>query len=254
MNQTTHDIDFLPTDVKRRRTRRHGRSWRVIVIAAALGLCVMVAIGQSRTLHQIQQRVAQVEPERKLLDARQVQLDQLREQLAKTDARAELVAYMGHPWPKTQLLAAALNSLPDAVVYNAIRITHEDLSGQAARKPQGDAADEDLTRLEPAQRDLRLLQQECDFAVVAITLEGNTTDGIELHRYMDDLNHVPLLDKVELHSLESTGEESLAKFRFEARLTVRPGFGQRGGPDGASRQLVQTAPPAEPGLSESHQP
>jgi Tfp pilus assembly protein PilN len=248
------DIDFLPAEFKRRRIRRHGRSWQVIVVGAAIGLLVIVAIGQSRTLRQIRERVTQIEPERQVLDARRVQLEELRARVAETEARAELVAYMGHPWPKTQLLAAALNSLPDCVAYHAIRIAHENSLGQASRTQAGDATKEDLTKLEPAQRDLRLLQQECDAAVVAIRLEGMTTDGIELHRYLDRLNRVPLLDKVELHSLESTSDESEAKFRFQARLTVRPGFGQPQGPDGGARQIAQAAPPGQDVRSELHQP
>lgn len=248
------DIDFLPSDFKRRRTNRHGRSWQIVVACAAIGLLLVVAMGQSRALRQIKERLAQIEPEREVLEARQTQLAELRKRVSETEAQAELLAYMRHPWPKTQLLAATLRSLPDAIVCERIHIAQENLPGQASRRGTGDATEEDLTKLEPATRDMRLLQRECDFAVVAITLEGTTTDGIELHRYLDRLNYVPLLDKVELHSLESTNDASEVKFRFEARLTIRPGFGQPNGPDGRSSQVAHASPHTRLTASEPHQP
>lgn len=239
MNVTMQDIDFLPSDFRRRRNNRHGRSWQILVAGAAVGLLFMVAVGQMRALRQVEERLAQIEPERQVLDARQLQLADLRKQLAETEAQAELIVYMGHPWPKTQLLGAILRSLPEEVVCNGIRITHESLPNQVQRRRTQNSEEEDLTSVEPAVRDMRLLQEECDLALVAIVLEGVTTDGIELHRYLHRLNNVPLLDKAELHSLESTNNDSEAKFRFEARLTVRPGFGQPNGPDGRSPHVAQ---------------
>ena len=248
------DIDFLPADFKRRRTRRHGRSWQAITLAAAAGIVVLVAMAQSRTLHQIQQQVAETEPERQLLDARQTQLDGLRQQLADAEARAELLAYLDHPWPKTQLLAATLHSLPDAIVYNSILLTRDAKRSQASMRASGDASEEDAASLTPATRDLRRLQEECDHAVTAIVLKGITSDGIELHRYLDSLNREALVDKVELHSLEATDGESDAKFRFEARLTVRPGFGLPHGPDGRTRHVARSDVSQPPSLTEIDQP
>ncbi len=248
------NIDFLPTDFKRRRTNRHGRSWQIVVGIAAIGLLVAAAMAQSRAHSQIKARLAQIEPGRNLLDAQQSELAEMRARLAETEAQAGLLAYMGHPWPKTQLLAAALRSVPDAIVYDRVHIALDSQPGQAPRRQTGEDAEVDLTTLEPALRDMQLLQQEYDIGVVAIVLEGITTDGIELHRYLDGLNDVPLLDKVELQSLESTNDESEVKFRFEARLTVRPGFGQPNGPDGPSQQLAQANPDSRLIDSESNQP
>jgi Tfp pilus assembly protein PilN len=232
------DIDFLPADFKRRRTNRHGRSWRVAIGAAAIGLLMVVAVGQSHARRQIEERLALTEPERQLMDAQQSQLTELRRQLAETEAQAELLAYVGHPWPRTQLLAAALRSLPDSIVFQRISIAGASVAGQSVRRQRGDETEDDLATLEPALRDLRLLRAECDSAEVSVTLEGTTTDGIALHRYLDRLNDVPLLDKVELQSLESTGDDTVTRFRFEARLTVRPGYGQPNGPRGPSEQLA----------------
>lgn len=236
------DIDFLPADFKRRRTNRHGRSWLLFVVVAAVGLVCVVAICQNRALRQVEKRLAEIEPERQQINATQIQLAELRKQLAATEAQADLIAYMRYPWPKTQLLASVLRCLPDEVVFDRVRIAQENRSGERQRRRGGDAAEEDLEKLEPAERDLRLLQEECDHAVVAATLEGMTTDGISLHRYLYRLNDAPLLDKVELHSLESTNEDTGAKFRFEARLTARPGFGQPHGPDGRSLQVAKANP------------
>lgn len=232
------DIDFLPSDFKRRRTNRHGRSWQFIIAGAAVGLLLVVAVGQSRALHQVETRLAEIEPQRQIFEGQKSHLENLRQQLADREAQAELITYMAHPWPKTQLLSAILRSLPDEVVYESVRVAHDSLPGQVQRRRDRGAEEEDLTTLAPATRDMRLLQEEWDFGVVTVVLEGVTTDGIKLHRYLHELNDAPLLSKVELQSLESTNDESDVKFRFEARLTVRPGFGQPNGPDGRSRQVA----------------
>lgn len=248
------NIDFLPADFKRRRTKRHGRSWQLIVGAIAIGLLLLVAAGQSRAKRQIAGRLESIEPQRQLLAEQMEQLDSLRDQLAEREAEAELIAYTAHPWPKTQLLAAALRDLPDAVVFHRVRLTQEGRPGQPSRLPTSESAAEHLEVLAPALRDLRLLRQQYDEARVAVALEGTTTDGIELHRYLDRMNDVPLLDKVELQSLESNNEGSEVTFRFEARLTARPGFGQPGGPNGRSRRFVPTAPPGDQLAAEGRRP
>ena len=89
---------------------------------------------------------------------------------------------------------------------------------------------------------------------MSITLEGETADGIALHRYLDRLNDAPLLDKVELHSLESTGNDTEVRFRFEARLTVQPGYGQPDGPHGPSEQPKEVAPADRLSAVELRQP
>lgn len=254
VNESMQDIDFLPSDFKRRRSSRHGRPWQIIVVGTAIGLLLVVAVGQSHALTQIKGRLTEIEPERRVLDARLTQLADLRKRLADTEARAQLLSYMNHPWPKTQLLAVTLRSLPDAVLFRRIRIASENLPSQLVKRASTEAAEEDTTKLAPAVRDMRLLQQECDSSVVAITVEGMTADGIELHRYLDRLNRVPLLDKVTLHSLDSNADDSEAKFRFEARLTVRPGFGQPGGPEGRASQVARAKPDLPPTLSNDSRP
>ena len=242
VNKAMQDIDFLPSDFKRRRTNRHGRSWQLVVVGAAAGLLLVVAVGQSRALRQVEQRLADIEPQRQQLAERKALLANLQTELAEREAQAELIAYLGHPWPKTQLLAATLKSLPEEVVYESVRISREHEPGPTRRGGDGGDEEEDIAKLQPATRDLRLLQQECDTATVTVILEGTTVDGIKLYRYLHQLNDVPLFSKVELQSLESMNDEADAKFRFEARLAVRPGFGQPNGPDGHSRQVVHANP------------
>ena len=242
VNETMQDIDFLPADYRRRRTNRHGRSWQILAAGAVVGLIVVVAVGQTRALRQVETRLAEIAPQREMFESQKTQLGDLRKQLSEAEAEAELIAYMRHPWPKTQLLAETLRCLPEEVVCSMIRIARETQMGQVRRQRGGDSEEEDLTKLEPATRDLRLLQEECDFATVTVVLEGTTADGIKLHQYLQQLNDVPLLSKVELQSLESTHGEADVKFRFEARLTVRPGFGQPNGPDGRSHEVAQAGP------------
>jgi hypothetical protein len=247
------DIDFLPLEFKKRRTTRHARSWRVLLALLVPSLIVAAAVFQSRTRRQIEDRLALIAPQRRQIDEQQIQLAVMQKELASAEARVELLTYFEHPWPKTQLLAAILSRLPEPVVFSKIHITPENQPGRSSVRNRAESESKELQALDPALRDLYTLCQQWDATTLVATLEGTTTDGLALHRYLDQLHDAALLDQVELRSLEAVPENDGELFRFEARLTVRYGFGQTDGPTRLDDQLAQTDPTAAPG-PEANQP
>jgi Tfp pilus assembly protein PilN len=99
--------------------------------------------------------------------------------------------------------------------------------------------DAELKKLSPAQRDLLRLCEETAAREPALTISGITTDTAVLQHYLVLLGREKLFVKVELTSLEANHEERPGTWRFAARLEIRPGLGQPGGPEPPVGQAFQ---------------
>ena len=231
------DIDFLPAEYRNRQSTQRRRSRRFVVAGFVPLVLLGIGVAQWRADRHIRAQLEAIQPECRAFDMQVMQLADLRDELKQADARAELLTYLEHPWPKTRLLSAILEPLPETVMFRSVRIARERPFGRRQIRSESEA-EIDATQLPPATRDLKLLREECDRATVTMTLTGTTEDGIALHRYLDELTDQPLFDKVELKSLESDRTNEEVMFRFEARLTVRPGFGQPHGPTAPSEHLA----------------
>jgi Tfp pilus assembly protein PilN len=228
------NIDFLPQEYRQRRARRHGQSGRIVAIAGIGALIVAAAFGQRYQRRQADDEMATVAPVYDTAVAQQQQLDGLQSQLQTARAAAELYAYLRHPWPRTQLLAALLGPLPAEIGLDQVQIVRETAPAVPVANVEGSPAgnrpnaETDLAKLLPAQRDLRQLRDELDKMRTVIHLSGTTSDTGQLHGYLHALGRSDLFAKAELDSLESA--EGSGASRFRATLVVRPGYGQPGGP------------------------
>jgi hypothetical protein len=152
-------------------------------------------------------------------------------QLAGLRSQAELIVYLRHPWPRTQLLAAVLGPLPEEVALDSIRIAR-DKAGVGAAALRARPTPTDGTAPDgrpPAERDLALLREELDAAETIVALEGETSNTLALHAYLGALGRCDLFGRAELVSIEES-EGAAGVFRFSARLAARPGYGQPNGP------------------------
>jgi hypothetical protein len=145
-----------------------------------------------------------------------------------------------------------LDPLPQQVTLEHLEILREaGTSKTPGRFPQPPAAPQDKEAeakaqdaLPPAGRDLKQLRDTCDRQQTMIAISGIATDSDALHEYLGRLAHSRLVAKAELVSIEreperggmppADGQPGLAEtVRFHATLTVKPGYGQPGGPTGA---------------------
>jgi hypothetical protein len=63
-----------------------------------------------------------------------------------------------------------------------------------------------------------------------VVLHGVADEHTDLHAYLAELNASELFDEVVLESIESRDNQDKDDSIFQARLVVRPGIGQAGGP------------------------
>ena len=136
----------------------------------------------------------------------------LKKVLSTTRSDAGLYVYLRHPWPRTQILAAVVESLPDSVMLAQIQIHRESTTSTA------DIPTHQQRRIDKQKEDIEKL------------LPSQTTHVGSLHRYLGGLEKSRLIEKAELSSIENLeNSDQTDVSQFSARLVVRPGYGQQGG-------------------------
>ena len=231
-------IDFLPPRFREEHDRRKRIFWRCVVVAfSALMMSIAVAAKyQRRQAADLRLELTRRQYDAALIEAQK--LGDLNGQLAALDAQAELLVYLRHVWPRTQVLAAVLPRMPDSVRLRRLHVTREGEHRGAApvslRDPvrqSADAAAGGEQQLSPAQSDLAALRQEFDAAASVVILEGTTDDMVALNGYLGQLTDSALIERAELESIETLSDELPGRSSFRARLTLTPGYGQPGGPE-----------------------
>jgi hypothetical protein len=236
------DIDFLPASYRQMTVHRKANVWRL----AAGGLFVAM-IGFSGFYQHMLRRHALADLARTdaAYDRTQALITQQRElkkQLESADCDAQLFAYLRHPWPTTQVLAAALKPLPDCITLREIRLFYAEPTPNATAAGPTKPPDKKTTEtLSPDQRDLQQLREQYDGRSRVLILTGTTHDTAALQKYLSALAHCNMFVKSELASLESDAADHAAATRFTARLFLCPGCGQPGGPIAKHRSAPTAA-------------
>lgn len=238
MLSTIDNIDFLPAEYRQRTEQRTNAWWRGMVVFAFLGVFVLAGIAQHGLRRRLERDLQSVRVEFEQVVAAQAETEQLAARLDDCRARAELLTYLRHPWPRTQLIATALGELPHTVALHSVRLTRD----APVHFPQMQSEQvASLAALRPVRRDLQRLRAEADAAPTTLTLEGTTEDILSLHVYLGRLAQSPLFAKAELQSIENPDGESGGASLFNVLLVVRPGWGQHGGPTRESRPVSASA-------------
>lgn len=236
-----HNIDFLPAEYRQRHARRRLLVWRNAITAMTCIVVAVAAVWQQHVRSNLASQLQAATPQYELARRETSELNKLQAQLRDAQTEAELVAYLRHPWPRTQLLAELLRPLPDEITFTVLNIGLLQPAG-APRPGQilpTEKRPEDLPSHLSASEDLKKLREERDRAQTVITLEGVTTDSDALHRYLGQLNDSALFTNAELESLDvEQNVDKPRRLRFVATLQVEPAYGIPGGPTGPPASAV----------------
>ncbi|HID75750.1 MAG TPA: hypothetical protein EYP56_07110 [Planctomycetaceae bacterium] len=243
-------IDFLPADYRRQYTQQRLRLWRLAALLAAGVLVVAATAGQRLRRASLERQLAALAPQYAQAEKLNAQLAESQLALVRAEAQAALWTYLQHPWPRTQLLDALLRPLPDAVSFQSVTIGREGEPGGQPEAEMGDAfapaaTERSANTVPPAAEDLDELRRQFDRRPTTIILSGRAADSQSLYRYLDQLARDPLVAKIELQSIEAESAQRGASLRFSARILIRPGYGQPGGPQAESDQTRAPAPNAD---------
>ena len=243
-----YQIDFLPEEYRHQRTARRQQFRRLVLLAVAAGGLMSVSFLLHIRRVQLQQELDLVEPVHSALCAQTKQWNTLQTHLQSVRAMAELLAYLRHPWPRTQILTQLVEPLPESLIVEQISIDRQTPENQPPPRPMSrneqEAEKARLAAMPPATRDRRRFQQECDPMQTIVRLGGRALDAAALHQYLAALEKSQLFHKVHLVNLEKSGDRE--GLQFQVRLIVRPGYGQAGGPKTSESPSAVSGPPASP--------
>jgi hypothetical protein len=238
------DIDFLPVEFRLEYARRQQRSRKICIVVSFFGLLASVASSQYFLRGKAQRQLREFMPQYNLTVCQDNQLTELQARLQPIRATAELNTYLRHPWPRTQLLAALLKPLPREIVLHEVRIAREaakSIETPGMARPDAKAEADSNAKLSPAARDLKWLRGNFDKATTLITITGFTTETALLHRYLGDLGKQDLFSAVDLLSIGRLPGEMANRLRFSVTVSVRPAYGQPGGPGRPKENSVASA-------------
>ena len=251
MDETTallFEVDFLPTSFREEERKRRAQLWQLVVIACFGSMLLVAEMGHRSHQQSARNDLAAVEGRYAAAETQSQHLANLESQLSPLRARAELLTYVRHRWPTSQILAAIVRSAPDSVTFSALEVSRDVVHKPQERPATGDAGPKDpaADKLPPDSRDLKQFRAESASSQTVVTLSGTMTDPGELHAYLESLARNRLFAKVALNSIASPATDSAAA-RFSARLVVRPAYGDPGGPaPGVRSATTQPSGPAQP--------
>lgn len=248
------NIDFLPDRYREQAAAASANWWRLVVVGlfgSGIGLASLCQYTLQRSVNA-ELSVANLQYEE--AQALELRLASAQEDSQVTGREAELHAYLQHPWPRTQVLGELAAHVPEPVVLKNVRLGRDGNSESprpvmAQTTPAAEQVQTDLTKLSPAERDLRRLRDEYDERRLVIEVEGTTADMAALHGYVAQLARSSLFERAELVSLEGgsketrRGAENNSSFRL--RVLVKFGYGQTHGPTAPTANALFPSTPAK---------
>ncbi len=226
------NIDFLPEIYTQNRVQRRAQAWWSMIAAAFAAMVLLAATTQWMMRRSIEQALAQLEPKHAEALSRQLQLQDIRQEIERAEEIADLYAYLAHPWPRSQLLAHVIRPLPDSVRLTEITIAHEALPAGPPLTPAASLKTGTKQTFAPAKIELALLRAECDGRQTVLTLVGSAATLSELHAYVAELGRSPLIAAAHVKGVETAATGNVVgESHFHVHVAVKPGYGQDGGPD-----------------------
>lgn len=228
----TTEIDFLPVAYLEAGVHRKNITLRLVIVGAFAAMLVFALLFQQHIRRRAEAQLADLLPEYERAMADSKQLSELQGRVKTAEKQAELYAYLQHPWPRSRIVSALADLLPEEIELERIDVVREPIAGAVEQNHPAAASQPGaaLPKVEPAEHDLSMLRDEWDKSQVVVNIIGITEDPGSLHHYLERLGQVPLFRRVDLNSEERIPGDSASRMRFAVRLIVRPSYGQPKGP------------------------
>ncbi len=238
-------IDFLPERYRQRTMLRRARSWWGIC-AAIFGAVIVISSGSQGFFHRaVKNQLRDLEPVSRIAEEQDQRFAALRRDVLKKEETAALYAYLRHPWPRSRIIGALVEQVPEGIELTSFHCFIEQKGAEqeaVAPRLRAVAKKEEAKKLPPRQQDQADLRESLDAALTVVDVRGSTVDDAQLHAYVQALAEHPLFvaaQLVSLNSAETPGTDR--KSVFVVRVQVSPGYGQPGGPEVTHKPAAQPA-------------
>lgn len=228
------NIDFLPARYREGYAKRTAVVTRWTIVLGIALIITPLAIYQYFIHAAVVHQFVLVEPEFMQAQEKSQYLARLEQDLAHVRGEAALLAWLSHPWPRSQVLKQVHEPLPQSVRLTGIRLYSEPKSlagatasvgrSRAARR-SSEAETDPADEARPAhEKDLMRLLDQVTQNDTIVTITGVTVSTTELHTYVAMLRTSGMFDKSELRSMETQpGQENTKAQTFEVRLVLASG-------------------------------
>ncbi|ADB18292.1 Fimbrial assembly family protein [Pirellula staleyi DSM 6068] len=227
-------IDFLPQKYRRQRQIRQARTWWMLVMVMLVAVTCSASLAQWNIRRCVENDIAAVLPQREQVMAQEAQLAQLQKELQGARELASLYTFLEHPWPRSSVLAAIAEPIPDTLRIQTIAFRSESRPklDEEVIAPRSRKEKTKAPKIAAAQADLAKLHEHASSLDHVVHLSGETQDIAMLHRFVDELARHPLIQSASLKSLgasdSSKSADTLAS--FDVVLQLAPAYGMPGGP------------------------
>lgn len=229
-------IEFLPESYRRRHLQQQARTWEIGVIGMfALVIALSAAFQGFQRARIVSREKAAIAMNQAATSIEQ-EHQRLSSEVAKLADVAELVTYLEHPWPRTQILNAVSENLPDEV-----RIVELHLSRQTSTGVPIALAESSEDKRSAAKKDLDQLRAEFDRSESILSLAGETFAASRVYELAQRLGKSPLFASVRIESVGNQRDEQSRKVEFRIRASIKPGHGQQGGSTTSDSVVAQGA-------------
>jgi hypothetical protein len=191
----------------------------------------------------VKSQLLEMEPLSLIAQEQDARFAALQRDVSKKEETAALFAYLRHPWPRSRVIAALIEQVPEGVELSSFHLFSEQkaVNQEAVMSRQRTPVNnENRPKLPPRLQDLADLRENCDVVRTVVDVHGSTTDDTQLHAYVQKLAEHPLFASAQLVSLTAAETPGLErKSVFSLRVELSPGYGQPGGP-----AIVNQRPPS----------
>ena len=224
-----NSIDFLPEKYRNVQSVYHTRVWRVVLALTFGGIVLSAVVFQLVQFYRVQHELAQIRDKRDSAEAIRIQLKNLQKEAAELKKSAELVTYLRHPWPRSQLLARCTDRLTEGIQLTELAVSLENKANPtvAAKRQRPNLGGATVT---VNVDELKVLRERFDHRQTVIEITGTTHNPTQIYVYLSRLDDDPLFEKTSLSSVASQQAALGTGNSFQIRLRVIPGYGQPGGP------------------------
>ncbi len=220
------DIDFLPSEYRQRTRERRDTRWRLTALGVTGLLLSVVTTFQHFARVSLEEQLAVAEAQVSVVQSQTARLSELAASRQAAAARAELITWLRHPWPRSQVLADLVLPLPSSITLASLSISREQpqIANPAvpATAPEVPAAQPQ----DPHLKDLEVLRAALGPGTVVAELAGMTSDPAALYEYVETLAKQNLVAKAELLRVDRISDQTIAGFRFSIRVLVKPALGE----------------------------
>jgi hypothetical protein len=220
------NVDFLPAEFRHKSRDTSSRGRAVLLGTVTVALLSGLTWLQIDRLRTRRTELASLRQQKAAVEVVLARLANTKTALESADAEAELYTWLRHPRPRSQVLLAILEGIPEEIRLFDVEVSTRSEANSVRTVQTG----EEKSTKPAAAKALELLRQASPAGSEWAHVYGATENPAALHLWLGRLGRHPMFSRCELVSIEESanGEDSPAEFHAEVRIKPSPAASESG--------------------------